>query len=185
MGTADKRYQVSWDDRARTGHGRVQPGPRPAPDADAATSDRVLSRWVPAVPLDEAAPDGAAPPEEVPDLGPALDLDRVALLRGLGNADSGGLLPTLVDAFSGSAPALARSIGEAAGRREWPTVRAQAHQLAGAAGNIGALAASTLARTIERHAADGREAPGDVGDRLAAEVDRAVDLLTRSLQRAG
>ncbi|MBI2243902.1 MAG: response regulator [Nocardioides sp.] len=160
-----------------------------AKPVDAATLDQVLSQWAPAEPVDQGAPsdEETEPADEHPteDLGPALDLERVSLLRGLGNPGSGGLLPALVDAFAASAPTLARTITEAAGRSDWPAVRTQAHQLAGAADNIGALAAGSLARTIERHAAEGRETPGEAAGRLEAEVERAVDQLTRTLRRAG
>ena len=168
-----------------------------AKPVDAAILDRVLTRWVPAVPAEEPAPADATPADRAapadgtarndldPALDPALDLERVSLLRGLGNPGSGGLLPALVDAFAASAPALARTIAEAADRSDWPTVRAQAHQLAGSADNIGARAAGSLARAVERHAAEGRGASDRVGDRLEAEVARAVEMLTRTLQRAG
>ncbi len=155
---------------------------------DAAILEQVLSHWVPAgspapatASAPAPAPAPAAPPAQAPAAGPVLDLERVALLRSLGRAETGGLLPALVDAFAASAPALARSVADAAGHDDWPTLRAQAHQLAGAADNIGAVAAAALARTIEQHAADGTRAPGDLYDRLETEVDRAVGLLAGAL----
>ncbi|CAI9417652.1 hybrid sensor histidine kinase/response regulator [Nocardioides sp. T2.26MG-1] len=144
---------------------------------DAAALERVLSRWVPVA---AAAPAPATPPAPVAS-GPAIDPERLALLRGLGDPARGGLLPALADAFATSAPELVLAIRTAAEEGDPSRLRAQAHQLAGAADNIGAAPAAALARLIERSAADGASEHGVPWDRLDTEVRRAVDELTRAV----
>lgn len=112
---------------------------------------------------------------------PAIDPDRVQLLRELGP----GLLPDAVAAFREEAGRALGVLDEALARNDSSALRAAAHKLAGAAGSIGAVRAAALSKQLEQ--LGGSEpallepAGRPVYEELRAELARAENELGRTL----
>ncbi|XAS71379.1 response regulator [Micrococcaceae bacterium Sec5.1] len=163
----------------------------------------ILARWVPqerleaqpqlaeappstAVVLDASESGHAAEPDEPDDAGSTvLDEDRLQILRELGPADGMGLLPEAIRAFREEAQRAQEKLRSALESGQANAVEAAAHKLAGAAANIGATGAATLAKDLERL---GREAGPDVAadgtpvlDQLNSELARVDGALARTL----
>ena len=133
---------------------------------DAATLEDALSRWARPAAEDDTA----------------LDLQVVAVLRGLGTSSGPGLLAAMVDAFATSSELLLETMRQALDAVDATAVRRAAHELAGAAASIGAERVAALARQLEGSAA--ATGPSQVDptspeqlDVLASELQRAVRLL--------
>jgi two-component system sensor histidine kinase/response regulator len=162
---------------------------------DAAELEAALARWVP-----DQAPQLTAPQElEAPQLeeayqqpeapqplgvtgggAPALDADRLAMLRDLGPEDGLGLLPATTEAFRKDVPARLAALREAVTGGGGPALAQAAHALKGAAANIGATAVTSLCGELEAMGRSGRLDGGpQLVSRLEAElvrVDFELDL---------
>ncbi|MEQ7739142.1 Hpt domain-containing protein, partial [Escherichia coli] len=144
-----------------------------AKPVEAAALEAALARWVPA-PVPQplaatgpaAAPDAIAPAvasnaasaSPVTDTGrvaaviqasPALDADRLAMLRSLGPDDGRGLLPATAEAFRKDVPARLSALRSALNDGGGPALVQAAHALKGAAANIGAAAAAAICAELE------------------------------------
>ena len=107
-----------------------------------------------------------------------LDPERLAALRELGAAAGPGLLPALVDAFTTSSPVLLATMRRALTQDDTNSLRSAAHELKGAAANMGATRVADLARQVET----GRQTPDvELLDLLGAELDRAHHTLRMAL----
>ena len=158
---------------------------------DAAELEAALARWVPEkAPL--SSPEELAAPQEAnqhdaPQLlavtgggAPALDADRLAMLRDLGPEDGLGLLPATTEAFRKDVPARLAALREAVNNGGGPALAQAAHALKGAAANIGATAVASLCGELEDMERSGKLDGGpQLVSRLEAElvrVDFELDL---------
>ncbi|QHK22476.1 response regulator [Pseudarthrobacter psychrotolerans] len=149
---------------------------------DAAELEAALARWVP-----ERAAELSAPQElEAPQLDnipqhhapgllavtggdtPALDPDRLAMLRGLGPEDGLGLLPATTAAFRKDVPARLAALHEAVANGGGRALAQAAHALKGAAANIGARAVASLCGELEDM---GRSGTHDGGPQLVSRLE--------------
>ncbi|MHA7289169.1 PAS domain-containing hybrid sensor histidine kinase/response regulator [Arthrobacter sp. MDT3-24] len=161
---------------------------------DAAELEAALARWVPeqapqiSSPQELEAPQlDEAPQQEAPQLlavtggrPPALDADRLAMLRDLGPEDGLGLLPATTEAFRKDVPARLAALREAVTNGGGPALAQAAHALKGAAANIGATAVASLSGELEDMGRSGKLDGGrQLVSRLEAElvrVDFELDL---------
>lgn len=154
---------------------------------DAAELEAALARWVPeqatevpgppepAAPQWEEAPQRESPQQVAPQLlavtggsAPALDADRLAMLRGLGPEDGLGLLPATTEAFRKDVPARLAALREAVRSGGGPALAQAAHALKGAAANIGATAVSSLCGELD---VLGRSGTLDGGPQLVSRLE--------------
>ncbi|WP_255482318.1 response regulator [Pseudarthrobacter sp. NBSH8] len=148
---------------------------------DAAELEAALARWAPEqAPLStpqepEASRLEDAPQLEAPQLlavtgggAPALDAERLAMLRGLGPEDGLGLLPATTEAFRKDVPARLAALHEAVTDGGGPALAQAAHAFKGAAANIGATAVARLCGELE---AMGRSGKLDGGPQLVSRLE--------------
>ena len=149
---------------------------------DAAELEAALARWVPeqapqltALQEQEAPQLEEAHPQDAPALlavtgggAPALDADRLAMLRDLGPEDGLGLLPATTEAFRKDVPARLAALREAVTGGGGPALAQAAHALKGAAANIGATAVASLCGELE---AMGRSGKIDGGPQLVSRLE--------------
>ncbi len=148
---------------------------------DAAELEAALTRWVPELaPLSspeelEATQLDDAPQLEAPQLlavtgggAPALDADRLAMLRDLGPEDGLGLLPATTEAFRKDVPGRLAALREAVAEGRGPALAQAAHALKGAAANIGATAVASLCGELEDL---GRSGAIDGGPQLVSRLE--------------
>ncbi|MCP8999092.1 response regulator [Pseudarthrobacter sp. RMG13] len=160
---------------------------------DAAELEAALARWVP----EEAGPSSPERPDssqvdDAPQLlavtgggAPALDADRLAMLRGLGPEDGLGLLPATTEAFRNDVPARLAALREAVTDGGGPDLAQTAHALKGAAANIGATAVASLCGELEAMGRSGRLDGGpQLVSRLEAELVRVDFELNVALEVA-
>lgn len=172
-----------------------------AKPVDAVELEAALARWVP-----ERAPNLAAPPEQaaprpvvVPQLQdapqllavtggrpPALDAERLAMLRDLGPEDGQGLLPAATEAFRKDVPARVAALRGAVNDAGGPALAQAAHALKGAAANIGATAVANVCGELEEM---GRSGKLDGGPQLVSllevelvRVNFEIDLALKEAQ---
>lgn len=158
-----------------------------AKPVDAVELEAALVRWVPertpqpAAPREPAAPQSLALPrlQDAPQLlavtggrPPALDAERLAMLRELGPEDGLGLLPAATEAFRKDVPARLGALREALNDAGGPALAQAAHALKGAAANIGATAVAGLCSELEEM---GRSGKLDGGPQLVSRLE--VELL--------
>ncbi|MET3163809.1 UNVERIFIED_ORG: PAS domain S-box-containing protein [Arthrobacter sp. UYEF10] len=148
---------------------------------DAAALEAALTRWVPEQgtlsspeKVEATRPDDARQ-LEAPGLlavtgggAPALDADRLAMLRGLGPEDGLGLLPATTAAFRKDVPARLAALHEAVTNGGGPALAQVAHALKGAAANIGATAVASLCGKLEDM---GRNGKLDGGPQLVSRLE--------------
>ncbi|MHC6591682.1 response regulator [Arthrobacter sp. C152] len=137
---------------------------------DAADLEAALNRWVPAQRPQPLAVTGG--PAVAEDRQRALDPDRLAVLRELGQGDGGALLMATVEAFRrDSQVRLAALRAAPAGDRHALTYAA--HALKGSAANIGAVTVASLCADLEElgRSGDPGNAAGLIG-LLEAELGR-------------
>ncbi len=157
---------------------------------DVDTLGQTLAKWVPQAlagdPQQPAAatPSGAtsqASSTSPASAAPAIDPDRVQLLRELGP----GLLPDAVAAFRDEAGRALGVLDQALATNDAGALRSAAHKLAGAAGSIGAVGASALSKRLEQLGGSGSAPLEPMGrpvfEELKAELARAEDELGRTL----
>ena len=132
-----------------------------------------------------------------------IDAERLSMMRQLGPDDGWGLLPTLTNAFLEDWPALLAAIRDAVETSDAQALSGAAHQLKGAALNIGAVVVAAVCEQLEDR---GAEAPPEdvllthleselaratqsLRDVLATPLDSAMDVLhpvpRNSVQRSG
>jgi len=148
--------------------------------------DALLTRWVRSAQDEEAA--HPAPTDEITSSGTthaALDRSRLDLLRQIGPGD-GALLTRLMDAFLVGAPALLADLGEAVNEDNGPVVGRTAHELRGAAGNLGAQGVVTLCAELEElNTSDRLDDGPELMTRLTIEMDRVTSALHAEMRVAG
>ena len=140
---------------------------------DVAALSEVLNRWTRPAPgrADQPGETSADPSERD---APAIDQDRLSILRELGAPHGQSLLVRLTDAFTTRSPVLLATMRRMIDSGDDAGVRAAAHELAGSAANIGAVRVADLARQVE---IGGQRTGVDVLDRLGRELERAGRLL--------
>jgi CheY-like chemotaxis protein/HPt (histidine-containing phosphotransfer) domain-containing protein len=130
---------------------------------DAAELEAVLTRWVPDRAPQLLAVTGGRPP--------ALDSDRLAILRDLGPEGGLGLLPAAAEAFRRDLPARLDVLRESVHNGAGATLVQAAHALKGAAANIGATGAAALCGELEEMGRSGKHDDGpQLVSRLEAEL---------------
>ncbi|GEM_PF-4061518 len=114
---------------------------------------KVLSRWHEVLRNDHREPRDFEDTSELsPAKGPPL-FDRAALLERLGGDDS--LVEGIIQVFRDSMPPLVLSLQEALEEGNLVKASRQAHQLKGAAGNVGAMALHKVTHQLEKWASQG------------------------------
>ncbi len=154
-----------------------------AKPVDAVELEAALARWVPgrapklAAPQEPAAPQLQDAPrlQDSPQLlavtggrPPALDAERLAMLRDLGPGDGLGLLPAATEAFRKDVPARLAALREAVTDAGGQDLAQAAHALKGAAANIGATAVASLCGELEEM---GRSGKLDGGPQLVSRLE--------------
>ncbi|MCA4133098.1 response regulator [Arthrobacter sp. M4] len=120
------------------------------------------------LPPEATTPGLPAPTELSPSSsGPALDADRLAVLRELGPGDGLGLLPGAARAFRDEVQRSVSTLRLALEGGDADAVRQTAHRLAGAASNIGAMGAAELSKELERMGRDAGAEGSEPGVALA------------------
>ncbi|MFJ5861727.1 response regulator [Pseudarthrobacter sp. NPDC092439] len=149
-----------------------------AKPVDAATLETVLSRWIPEPqPQPLAVTGGGQTGVGIP---PALDRDRLAMLRSLGGRDGQDLFAAAAAAFQDSVPARLAALRSAVHDGGGPALVQAAHALKGSAGNIGAGALAALCSELEGMGRSGNHATAAaLLPRLEAELQRVNDALEK------
>jgi signal transduction histidine kinase/CheY-like chemotaxis protein len=156
-----------------------------AKPVDAAALEATLLHWVP-------EPEGRLVPGLVPQplavtggapvAAPALDQDRIAILRELGPEDGRGLLPEAAAAFRRELPARIAALQAAVDDGDGPALVQAAHALKGSAANIGAAAVAGLCAELEGLGRGGTPGGGALLRRLATELHRLDAELDAALE---
>ncbi len=107
----------------------------------------------------------------------AIDFERLDALRRLGPADGLGLLPMLVTVFVDDVPARLTAVEQANSAGDAVALYQAAHQLKGAAGNVGAVAVSDICAELQRIGRSGQTAAPELVDQLATALEQAVGAL--------
>ena len=133
-----------------------------------------LARWV-SRPL--ASTPNVQGPEEPPAAPMTVDQERQSLLRGLGPDDGWGLLPAAVDAFLQDCPDIMAAMRDAAETGNSRGVGESAHQLKGAASNIGLPTVTALCTRVESSATAAEPPGAELLAELEGELVRAAGIL--------
>ncbi|MFD5277127.1 response regulator [Pseudarthrobacter sp. NPDC058362] len=150
-----------------------------AKPVDPAALEAVLSRWIPEPQPQPLAVTGG----ERAGVGirPALDPDRLAMLRSLGG-NGQDLFAAAAAAFRDSVPARLAALRSAVHAGGGPALVEAAHALKGSAGNIGAGAVAALCSELEGMGRSGSlTAAAALLPRLEAELQRANDALDKEV----
>jgi two-component system sensor histidine kinase/response regulator len=107
--------------------------------------------------------------------------ERALLERLYGDA---GLMATVIAVFLEDCPARLAAIHHAVTARDTAGVRAAAHSLAGAAGNLSATGLFIAAKALERAGDESQMAVDDAWRELSIEADRVIDALRRWMAAA-
>ncbi len=137
---------------------------------DASVLDNVLDCWARQEATLSADADEPRPDDSV------LDPAQLSVLRRLGPDDGWGLLPAVAHAFLEMWPALVAELRQALTSGDSPAVTQVAHQIKGAAANVGAVLVAEVSGRIELAAATGSAHLGLV-DQLQDELASATRLL--------
>ena len=143
----------------------------------------VLSRWIRHEP-DEHVPDSVEPPSAavISSADDVLDPNRLEELRQMG-PDEGSMLSQLMKSFVIRAPAILAILGAALADGNGPATDRAAHELRGAAGNLGASGVVTLCAELENLSTAGRLEEGpELFRRLTIEME-LVDVALRAEMR--
>lgn len=116
--------------------------------------------------------------------GSILDAERLSVLRGLGPDDGWGILPLVVDAFLQDCPTILAGMRHAAETGDIRRFGESAHQLKGAAANIGAVNVAALCSQAENTASGTAARDKELLDQLEVELGRATLLLRETLSVA-
>ncbi len=109
---------------------------------------------------------------------PALDEQRLSMLRGMGPQDGQGLLPAIVGAFLDDAPIQTEAIHRAAREGDNSGLQQSAHRLRGAAANLGANTVAELCANLETAATESSDTWPGLLARLDRELDRSQQALS-------
>jgi two-component system sensor histidine kinase/response regulator len=110
-----------------------------------------------------------------------IDPVQLSMLRSLGPDDGWGLLPAVAQTFLRMGPAIAAELREAHANRNHHGVREAAHQLKGAAANVGAVSVAALSSRIELVAAGPETVDVVLLDQLQDELAAAAHSLRSAL----
>ena len=150
-----------------------------AKPVDVADVAAALSRWVGPRALEAATPPLPAQAQPVTATAGVLDTQQLAVLRGLGPADGLGILPAVAAAFLADSRDLEAGVRSACSAGDPAALVRAAHQLRGAAANVGASAVAALAERLEMMGRAGdTSAPAALVDDLETELARAVAALS-------
>jgi len=119
--------------------------------------------------------------------GAELDPLRLEVLRRIGPNDGLGLLPALASAFLKAGPILVATMRTAIQADDAHGLTQAAHQLKGAAANLGAVAVADLCLQLEGQQIEGvgsgdRSPAGDLLAQVETALDRAARLLAEALE---
>ena len=135
-----------------------------------------------------ARPDRVAAEEPTEDLpgdqssrSPVIDLEQLAALRSLGPDDGWGLLPTLTNMFMDDFPSRMLAMRSAVMTGDARGLQEAAHQLKGAAANMGLTEVATLCHQVENQALDATLSCVDLLHHLEVELDHAAQFLSKEL----
>jgi len=143
---------------------------------DASVLENALNGWV-SRDATTRAPAAGEPPRDDSILDPA----QLSLLRRLGADDGGGLLPAVANTFFETWPVLMAELCQAHACGDSHGVREAAHQVKGAAANVGAVSVATVSDRIELAAAATENVDGVLLDQLRHELASATRLLRLAL----
>jgi len=110
-----------------------------------------------------------------------IDVQRQSVLRSIGPDDGWGLLPATVSAFLEGSPASLAAMRQAVATGDLHSLRESAHQLKGAAANIGAPNVAAICHQLEQASSGPTPADGALIDQLETELDRATRLLLETV----
>lgn len=113
----------------------------------------------------------------------AIDVGRLAQLRGLAVGDDEDVYVMLADLLLAELPKGIATMRTAADRQDAAAVASEAHRLSGAAGNIGATALAALLLELDDLGQSGRVPGGEALARVDAEHRRYRDAVA-ALRRA-
>lgn len=148
-----------------------------AKPVDPAALETVLSRWIPEPQPQPLAVTGVG--QTGVGSPPALDPDRLAMLRSLGG-DGQDLLAAAAQAFRDSVPARLAAVRSAVLDGGGPALVQAAHALKGSAANIGAGSVAALCSELEGLGpSSSAEAAAALLPRLEAELDRVNTALDK------
>jgi PAS domain S-box-containing protein len=150
-----------------------------AKPVDPTAVDEAITRWA----VTGEHPAGGHPAVDDAGLSEVLDPARLAVLRQLGPPDGWGLLPALARAFLGDGPLRLASMQQAVEGGGGSALAEGAHQLRGAAANLGAGGVVAVCAELEVLARSGGigTAP-ELLRRLAVELGRADRALAVAVQ---
>ena len=145
--------------------------------------EAMLARWVRHEPeAHEEVPVERVPPGVNGSTDDVLDQDRLDELRRMG-PDGGSMLSALMESFVSRAPELLAALGAAVAGGDGPAAGRAAHELRGAAGNLGAEGVVTLCAELdELNTADLLEKGPEVFRLLTIEME-LVDVSLRAQMR--
>jgi len=138
-----------------------------------------LTRWV--CPSVLAPAQGHGEPAEPNHDSSVIDVQRQSVLRSIGPDDGWGLLPATVSAFLEGSPASLAAMRQAVATGDLHSLRESAHQLKGAAANIGAPNVAAICHQLEQASSGPTPADGALIDQLETELDRATRLLLETV----
>lgn len=152
--------------------------------------EAAVSRWSEREPTVAPVPrsNGGGPADGLPQADgerrddDVLDPERLDVLRQLGPADGWGLLPPLVEAFLADGPTRFASLEQAVKGGDGAVLEQAAHQLKGAASNIGATGLAAVCGELEAIGRSRRSPARELLDQLTAELDRASRALADVVQ---
>jgi CheY-like chemotaxis protein/HPt (histidine-containing phosphotransfer) domain-containing protein len=145
-----------------------------------ATVSQALTRWVRLTPSAAALPVQSAQ-VELEGGGSIIDAQRQAVLRSLGPDDGWGILPAAVRAFLDDCPSIVAAMRTAIETSDTSGFGESAHQLKGAAANIGAVKVAALCDRAETSASKEILPDRDLLDQLEAALDRTTPVLRNAL----
>jgi CheY-like chemotaxis protein/HPt (histidine-containing phosphotransfer) domain-containing protein len=159
-----------------------------AKPVDAAALQATLVRWVPER-EEGGVPEPVPKPLAVtgtatsarPAATPALDQERITMLRELGPEDGRGLLPEAAAAFRQDLPARVGALQAAVSDSDGPALAQAAHALEGSAANIGAAAVAGICAELEGL---GRGGTPDDGTPLLRRLEEELQRLDAELDAA-
>jgi PAS domain S-box-containing protein len=141
---------------------------------------QALARWVRDEPTATAVPVQGAQGDQEGNSS-IIDAQRQAVLRSLGPDDGWGILPAAVRAFLHDCPSIVAAMRTAIETSDAHGFGESAHQLKGAAANIGAVKVAALCDRAEASTSDEVLPDRELLDQLEAALDRTTPVLRNAL----